>query len=81
MSEPDNHALRLLKKLRDEMREEFAQVDRRYEAVDRRFDGLEQRLGGVTQAAFGESVLGRYAVADVETRLLKLEEIMALKRS
>jgi hypothetical protein len=81
MSEPDNRALRLLKKLRDGMREGFARVDALEQKVDQRFDDLEKRLDSFKQAAFGESVLGRCAVADMETGLLKLEEIMALRRS
>lgn len=85
MSEPDNHTLRLLKKLRDEVHDGFARVNKRmddFEAkVDGRFDRLERKLESVKQAAFGESVLGRYAAAAVEERLLTLEEIMALRRS
>ena len=81
MSEPDNPALRLLKKLRDDIAGVKAEMRSGFETVDRRIEAMDKKLESVKQAAFGESILGRYAVAEVEERLLKLEEIMALKRS
>ncbi len=44
-----------------------------FEAVDARFGKVEAHLGNIWQALNGESILGRYAVADVEQRLESLE--------
>lgn len=44
--EPENHTLRLLIELRDEMRERFDAIDRRFDAVDRRFDAVDARFDG-----------------------------------
>ncbi|MEP9376943.1 hypothetical protein ABLE91_09535 [Aquabacter sp. CN5-332] len=65
--EPQNLVLSLLREMRVEMREKF-------EAMDRRFDGLDKRLDNMTQALRGESVLGRYAAAEVEDRLEDFEK-------
>jgi hypothetical protein len=45
-----------------------------FSKVDQRFDRLEKRLANVKQAAFGESILGRYAAAGVEERLEQIEK-------
>ncbi len=63
MAEPDNLTLALLRELRSELDRQ----DKAREAVERRFDNLRQ-------AVVGESVLGRYAAAEVEERLEKLEQ-------
>ena len=80
MSDPDNHTLRLLKKIREEVtqtREEVQKLDHKLE------EGLREvtkRIESVKQLAYGESILARYAIADVEPRLFRLEEIMKLRR-
>jgi hypothetical protein len=80
MSEPDNHTLRLLKEIRKDIAGVHTRVDSLEKRLERRFDGLDKKLEDVKQAAFGESVLGRYAVAEVEQRLVSLEDIMASRR-
>ena len=42
--------------------------------VDRNHEELKERIESLRQAAFGESVLGRYAAAEVEERLSALEQ-------
>jgi hypothetical protein len=75
MAEAENHTLRLLR----EFRQEFAEYHKEFkefrdnefkpfrEDTDRRFDEL-------TRLFAGESVLGRYAAADVEKRLSSVEK-------
>jgi chaperonin cofactor prefoldin len=74
MAEPDNFILTLLREIRAEMNARFGDMDRRFDGVDERLDRVEKRIDSVKQAAFGESVLGRYAVAEVEDRLEKMEK-------
>ena len=62
MAEPNNLVLVHLREIRAEM-------NARFNKVDERFDRLEKKIETVKQAAFGESVLGRYAAAEVEERL------------
>ena len=45
--------------------------------MDRNHDDLAQRIESLRKAAFGESVLGRYAAAEVEERLDALERRVA----
>ena len=82
MAEPESMILPLLREIRAEMNRRFDEVDRNFKAVDGRFDGLEKKIESVKQAAFGESVLGRYAAAEVEERLEQIEQrIAALEKS
>ncbi len=67
MAEPDNLVLVHLREIRTEM-------NARFDKVDERFDRLEKKVENVKQAAFGESVLGRYAAAEVEERLEQIEK-------
>ena len=67
MSEPDNLVLRRLRELRTDM-------DRRFEAADARFRDIERRLDSQSQAITGESVLGRYTVAEVEAELVAIRD-------
>lgn len=71
MSEPNDLVLRLLREMRaegtvfqDEMRADMAD--------------LKKRLESVKQAAFGESVLGRYAAAEVEERIEAIEKRLSV---
>lgn len=57
-------------------------MDRRFEATESRFRNIERRLDSQSQAITGESVMGRYTVAEVEAELIairnrldRLEEI------
>ena len=69
MADPENHTLQLLREFRQEFRQfrkEFgdfrAQTDERFEELARLFAG--------------ESVLARYAAADVDKRIQALERRM-----
>jgi hypothetical protein len=67
MAEPDNHTLHLLREFREDFREfrhEFSEFRAR---TDERFEELVRLFAG-------ESVLGRYAAADVEKRLEAIEK-------
>lgn len=70
MIEPDNHTVRLLREFSDELR-----AFREETAAN--FKGMRSRLENLRQAAIGESVLGRYTVAEVEERLDALEKRVA----
>ena len=50
-----------------------------FSKVDERFDRLERRIENIKQAAFGESVLGRYAAAEDEERLEHERRLEALE--
>lgn len=84
MAEPENMTLVLLRELRSRMETRFDNLDRklaehdaRFDAHDARFTALEKKIDTIKQAAFAESILGRYAVVDVEQRLAELEERLA----
>ena len=86
MAEPDNMILVLLREIRAEMNSRFdamtGDMNNRFNNVDNRFERLEKKLESVKQAAFGESVLGRYAVAEVENRFDTIEQrLEKLERS
>ena len=67
MADPENHTLRLLREL-DRKRDALqAEVREGYESVN-------DRLKNLQQAMIGESVLGRYTVAEVEERSDKIEK-------
>ena len=78
MAEPESMILPLLREIRAEMQSRLESIERRVEtgfaAVDTRFDALENKIESVKQATFGESVLGRYAAAEVEERFEKVEQ-------
>ena len=67
MAEPDNLVLVLLRDMRAEMNTRFDQADARAER-------MEKKLEAVRQAAFGESLMARYTVAEVEERLQAIEK-------
>jgi tetrahydromethanopterin S-methyltransferase subunit G len=70
MAEPENLIVPLLREMRLEMKREFADVKGRLDHLESRFDNLKQAVNG-------ESVLGRYAAAEVEQRLGSIEERLA----
>jgi polyhydroxyalkanoate synthesis regulator phasin len=74
MSDPGNFVLSLLRELRSDIRDLDNKVDRGLHDVDQRFDKLDKKLENIRQASFGESVLGRYAAAEVEERMEALEK-------
>lgn len=73
MAEPENHTLHLLRDIRDAL----AGIDRRLDGLDAKVDrnqgDLRSRMDNIRQALNGESVLGRYAAAEVEERLEAIE--------
>jgi hypothetical protein len=70
MAEPENHALRLLREFREEFRACRAEFGE-FRAV------TEERLGELARVFAGETVLSRYAAADVEKRLSAVEKRLA----
>jgi tetrahydromethanopterin S-methyltransferase subunit G len=70
MAEPESLILAKLNKME-------GSIERGFFAVNDRLDRLEGKVENVKQAAFGESVLGRYAAAEVEERLEALEKRLA----
>ena len=73
MAEPENHTLRLLQDIRrqgEETRADLASL--RSEMADG-FARVDKRLDSMHRAINGESVLGRYAAAEVEERLTAIE--------
>ena len=77
MAEPQDMILPLLRGIRTEMQTNFADVRQQFEAVNARFDGLEGRFDNLREAVNGESVLGRYAAAEVEERPEAIEKRLA----
>jgi polyhydroxyalkanoate synthesis regulator phasin len=84
MPEPESHTLRLLREIStqgketrtelDTLRQEFHGLRR---DVTQGFEHIGERLEHLTRLVTGESVLGRYAVANVDERLQALEQRIA----
>ena len=55
----------------------FERVERKLENHDVRFDKIERRFDNLRQAVNGESILGRYAAAEVEERREAIERRLA----
>jgi tetrahydromethanopterin S-methyltransferase subunit G len=70
MAEPDNMILPLLREIR-------AEINGRFDSQDQRFERIEKRLDAMHRAINGESVLGRYAAAEVDERLDDIEKRLA----
>jgi chaperonin cofactor prefoldin len=77
VAEPQDMILPLLQEMRRSMEERFDKIDRKLEAHDTRFERLEKRFDNLREAVNGESVLGRYAAAEVEERLEAIEKRLA----
>jgi len=67
---PENHTLRLLREFRQEFKEFRREFSEFRASTDERFDELARLFAG-------ESVLGRYAAADVDKKLQALERRVA----
>ncbi len=67
VDEPDNLVLRHLRELR-------VDIDKRFETAEIRFQNIERRLASMHQAITGESVMGRYTVAEVEEQLIAIRD-------
>lgn len=74
MAEPENQTLRVLRDIRAAIKGLDQKTDRRFASLESKFDDMSSRLDNVRQAVTGESVLGRYAAAEVEERLDSLEK-------
>lgn len=78
MAEPDNQTLRLLRDIRAGQEALSHDLNGKIEALDRKIDhvhdDLGQKIKNLQQAMIGESVLGRYTVAEVEERLDAIEK-------
>jgi hypothetical protein len=74
MAEPENHTLHLLRDIRNALKALDEKVDAGFAKVDREFDSMRSRMANIREAAIGESVLGRYAAAEVEDRLEAIEK-------
>ena len=68
MAEPESMIAPMLRDIRADMNKRFDEIGRQFGKVGERFDRLEKGLESVRQAGVGESVLGRYAAAEVEDR-------------
>jgi uncharacterized protein involved in exopolysaccharide biosynthesis len=77
MADVENHTIRLLQELREEMRQNFGEVRRdltRLEAkVNDGFEHLSDEVEEVRKVMAGETVLGRMAAKSVDDRLTDLE--------
>ena len=73
MADPENQTLHVLRDLRAAIESLDSRVQRLDGKVDRNHGDLRSRLDNIRQAVNGESVLGRYAAAEVEERLKSLE--------
>jgi hypothetical protein len=67
MAEPENQTLHLLREIRGDVKSLDKKVDGGFERVNKRIDSLQQ-------AMIGESVLGQYATAGIDTRLDDIEK-------
>jgi hypothetical protein len=75
MAEPQDIVVPLLREMRTEIRAGFERVARKLGEHDVRFDNLREAVNG-------ESVLGRYAAAEVEERLAAIgKRLTALETS
>ena len=74
MTEVENHTIRLLQDMREEMRAAFTRLDAK---VNDGFETLSDEVAAVKEALVGETVLGRYAAGGVDARLTALERRMS----
>jgi len=74
MADPQDMILPLLREIRAEIKDLGRSTDRQFEGVNERLDRMEGRLANMREAINGESVLGRYAAAEVEQRLEAIEK-------
>jgi hypothetical protein len=78
MPEPENHTLRLLRELRDDIKALDKKLDIKVDALDKKIDRnheeVKERIDRLRQAMVGESILGRYATAEFEERLSAVEQ-------
>jgi hypothetical protein len=73
MAEPDDMIIPLLREMRPEMRERFAESDRRFDAVDQRLVKLSASMETLRQALGADSFMGRLVTSNFEERIEILE--------
>jgi chaperonin cofactor prefoldin len=74
MADPENQTLRVLRDIRGAIKSMDQRLTVLSDKVDKNQDDLRSRIDNLRQAINGESVLGRYAAAEVEERLEALEK-------
>ena len=77
MADPENQTLRLLREIRSQNEATRGDLSNLRTETREGFENLSERLRNLHQAMIGESVLGRYTVAEVEERLESLEQRVA----
>ena len=78
LAEPDNLTHRLLREIRAEQAGHFEDLRSKIASLRDDIHANGKRLDSVRQMAIGESVLGRYAAAEVEERL-EMRRLAALE--
>jgi hypothetical protein len=73
MAEPDNHTLRLLHEIRSQGDATQKGLDDLRREVTQGFEHVREQLDHLSRLVRGESVLGRYAAANVDERIEALE--------
>jgi len=74
MTEPENFTHRLLREMRAEMTGQFEELRTEIGGLRDEVRETTKPMESLKQAAFGESVLGRCAAAEVEERLERSEK-------
>ena len=74
MAEPENQTLRLLRDIRTSIEAMDKKFEKRFGTVDLRLDKIDARIGSLSQAQRAESIIGRYAVAEVDERFEAIEK-------
>jgi hypothetical protein len=78
MAAPENHTLRLLREIRSQGDGLRKDIDKLGSRMDQSFAEIRERMEDLARLAIGEGVVGRYAAADVDERLAKLEKRMSV---
>ncbi len=74
MAEPENHTIHILREIRAAIQGLEDKVEGLDGKLERGHQELRSRMDNIRQALNGESVLGRYAAAEVEERLDSIEK-------
>ena len=77
MADPQDMILPLLREMPAEIKDLGGNNERQFTSVNERLERIEGRLANMREAINGESVLGRYAAAEVEERLEIIERRLA----
>ncbi len=77
MAEPQDMIVPLLREMRADIAASRDDVRAGFATINARLDKLERRFDNLREAVNGESVLGRYAAAEVEGRLDAIERRLA----